>query len=322
MTRTAKFFLILAICLILIGCAVFGAAMAMQEWDFSKLNNHNFETNTHEITESFGAILVDTDTAYVEVLPSEDGVCRVICREEAKAKHTLSVQQGVLRVELDDNRKWFDYINIGWGTSPKITVYLPNTEYTSLTVRTDTGYVNINKAFCFDQIDVRVSTGNVKCFASCTGEIKLSGTTGRIVAEGISAAKLSVSTSTGGIKLSGVTCEGEVQVQVSTGETLLENVRCQSLSSTGSTGDLELKNVVASGKIFLERSTGDITLQRCDGAELFIETDTGDVEGTLLTEKIFFTETDTGEIDVPKTATGGRCEITTDTGEIEIEIER
>ena len=49
-------------------------------------------------------------------------------------------------------------------------------------------------------------------------------------------------------------------------------------------------------------------------------TDTGEVKGTLRSEKIFFTESDTGKISVPKSVTGGRCEITTDTGDIEIEI--
>ena len=62
---------------------------------------------------------------------------------------------------------------------------------------------------------------------------------------------------------------------------------------------------------------------RCDRsapAELFVETDTGDVRGSLLTEKTFIVQTDTGSVDVPETTTGGKCEITTDTGDIEIEI--
>ncbi len=47
----------------------------------------------------------------------------------------------------------------------------------------------------------------------------------------------------------------------------------------------------------------------------------GDVKGTLLSEKAFFAESDTGDIDVPKTNVGGRCEITTDTGDIQIQIQ-
>ena len=34
-----------------------------------------------------------------------------------------------------------------------------------------------------------------------------------------------------------------------------------------------------------------------------------------------FTKTDTGRVDVPKTVEGGRCEITTDTGDIKITVD-
>ena len=59
----------------------------------------------------------------------------------------------------------------------------------------------------------------------------------------------------------------------------------------------------------------------CDAGELFIETDTGNVKGSLLSEKIFIVSSDTGRIDVPKSTSGGRCEIETDTGDIKITLE-
>ena len=39
-----------------------------------------------------------------------------------------------------------------------------------------------------------------------------------------------------------------------------------------------------------------------------------------LSDKVFLTETDTGKVDVPKSITGGRCEITTDSGDITVEV--
>ena len=42
----------------------------------------------------------------------------------------------------------------------------------------------------------------------------------------------------------------------------------------------------------------------------------------FLTEKIFIAKTDTGEIKVPETTSGGKCKITTDTGDIKIEIKK
>ena len=40
----------------------------------------------------------------------------------------------------------------------------------------------------------------------------------------------------------------------------------------------------------------------------------------VLSAKVFITETDTGKVEVPKSVTGGRCEIETDTGDIQITV--
>ena len=68
----------------------------------------------------------------------------------------------------------------------------------------------------------------------------------------------------------------------------------------------------------IERSTGNVKFDRSDAAEIFVKTNTGNVTGSLLTDKVFTTQTDTGDVSVPKTVTGGRCEIKTDTGDIKI----
>ena len=60
----------------------------------------------------------------------------------------------------------------------------------------------------------------------------------------------------------------------------------------------------------------------CDAGELHVKTDTGDVTGSLLSDKIFFAESDVGSVDVPKTTTGGVCEIQTNTGNIAITIDQ
>ena len=59
-------------------------------------------------------------------------------------------------------------------------------------------------------------------------------------------------------------------------------------------------------------NTGDVKFDACDASEISVKTDTGDVTGSLLTDKVFITNTDTGRVNVPQTATGGRCEIITD----------
>ena len=78
--------------------------------------------------------------------------------------------------------------------------------------------------------------------------------------------------------------------------------------------------MIAENKLSIKRSTGNVKFRSCDAAELYVKTSTGNVTGSLLTDKVFITETGTGRIDVPETSVGGRCEIKTDTGDIEIKI--
>ena len=132
---------------------------------------------------------------------------------------------------------------------------------------------------------------------------------------------MDLSVSTGQIDVIGVACSGDVTIQVSTGKCRLNDLSCRSLTTSGNTGDITLKNVIATERLSIKRTTGDVRLEKCDAAELSVETDTGNVIGTLRTEKIFLTKTTTGKIDVPKSTAGGRCEITTTTGNIKIDIE-
>jgi DUF4097 and DUF4098 domain-containing protein YvlB len=112
-----------------------------------------------------------------------------------------------------------------------------------------------------------------------------------------------------------------MQLSVDTGETEITDLTCASLTTTGKTGELYMSNVIASGGFTIKRSTGDVEFEKCDAAELLITTSTGDVEGSLLTDKVFIHNTNTGEVQLPETVTGGKCKITSDTGDIEITIE-
>ena len=51
-----------------------------------------------------------------------------------------------------------------------------------------------------------------------------------------------------------------------------------------------------------------------------METETGHVKGTLLSDKNFQVHSETGSIDVPKGKEGGLCSISTETGDVKIEI--
>ncbi len=320
MSKAKKWFII-AFSLILIGLIIFGAVMAMLNWDFTKLSTNKYETSNYEIDKSFKDISIITNTADVVFTASENAQCSVECYEQKNVKHTVSVKDGILVIEVVDSRKWYEHIGFNFGT-PRVTVYIPKGEYDALSVKASTGDIEIPSDFNFASIDASVSTGDVGCYASASDLIKIKASTGDINVDSISAGALDLTVSTGKVTVSGVKCEGNAAIRVSTGKAFLTDIACKDITSSGNTGDISLKNVVASGKLTIERSTGDVTFEKCDADELFVTTDTGDVTGSLLSDKIFIVNTDTGKKDVPKTTTGGICEITTDTGDIKITIRK
>ncbi len=280
MNKKTKKWLVIAASLVLAGSIIFGGVMTMAKWDFMKLSTTKYETNEHVIRDNYKNISIITNTADVMFAPSETAETTVVCREQKKVEHSVAVKDSTLVIEVEDTRKWYEYIGINFGSS-SITVYIPQAKYSAISVKASTG-------------DIQV--------------------------ENLSAEKLDLSVSTGKITASHVRCEDDVTVHVSTGKTNLTDITCKNLTSSGNTGDISLKQVVATEKFSIKRSTGDITFDGCDAAGIVAQTDTGDVLGRLLTDKVFIAETSTGKIHVPKTSTGGRCEITTSTGDIKMEI--
>lgn len=320
MGKAMKIWLIIAIALVVVGAGVFTAALAACGWDFSKLSTVQFETNTYSGTDRITGIRVDTDTADIRFAPSEDGQWKVVCHEAEKMNHTVSVKDGILTIKVVDEREWYDHIGI-WIGSETVTIYLPEQEYASLVIRESTGDVEVPKAFRFGTIDINVSTGAVRNYASATGVIKITASTGDIHVEDVSAASMELSVTTGHVTGRSLTCEGKLSVGVSTGDAQLTDVKCENFTSDGSTGDIVLKDVIATGKMSIDRSTGDVKFDACDAAEILVETSTGNVTGSLRSDKIFIARVSTGDVDVPATTSGGKCQITTSTGDIRIRID-
>lgn len=320
MSKATKIWLIAATVLLLLGIMLFATAMTATGWKFTTLNTAPYETNEHTVSEEFHNIFIEADTADVRLLPSPDGACRVVCYEQKKTRHEVAVVDSTLTIRTIDEREWYEYIGISFD-KPSVTIYLPQDAYSVLTVEESTGDVTIPDGFIFTTVSIQTSTGDVTLRASASGAVKIKTSTGDILAEDISVNALDLTVSTGRVAVSSVTCSGDLSVMVSTGDAQLTDTVCGEFSSTGDTGDITLRNVTVNGRLSIERSTGDVHFDGSDADSLWIKTSTGDVTGTLRSEKIFITSTDTGKIKVPSSLHGNRCDITTDTGNILLDIQ-
>lgn len=300
MSRTAKIWLIIAgICVILGPALIIGATAAAGGGNL--FNAQKYETVTHEIGSTFDQIAVDTDITDVTIATANEKQCRVECSEPEKMKHTAEVENGTLVIRSSDSRQWYEHLFSFASHSPKVVIYLPQSAYASLQIDTHTGDVTIPSGFTFDTLTVNNNTGDVECSASVTKTLTVKEDTGDISLSCPNAGELDITASTGDIDVTSAKVKGTVSVK-------------------SSTGDITLTDTVAEKKFQIESSTGDVGFKGCDAADIKVKTSTGDVTGTLLSDKIFVTDTFTGDVKVPQTSSGGRCEISTSTGDILIQI--
>ena len=311
--------LVIAAGLIFLGITVVIVGFSMSGFDIKKLTTDPEVTNYMTIDQDFNSIIIDATTADLKILPSTDGKCKIDLVERKNLYFMPSVENGILTVNEIDDRKWYEHIGIGW-SNMSITLYLPKEQYDSLTVELTTGKAQIDSGFEFGKVDIKATTGNVKCEAKVTESLAIKCTTGLIYASGADVDTLSLKASTGAIELYKATCK-TLEIEATTG-----SIKLSEVSGTGdfdveaTTGKISLSDVVTEGDLTIEADTGDVTFKRCDATNLSITTDTGDVEGSLLTSKVFFYETDTGDVDLPRTTEGGKCNIETDTGDITVTI--
>ena len=282
MNRSIKRRFITGACLTGIGIVLFGCAMAMCGWNIFALDMKEYARNSHDISEKFNSICIDTNTADVMFQVSVNGDCQVVCYEEEKQRHAVEVRDGVLYIERTDTREWYEKISFFDFESPDVTVYLPRGEYDRLDVSASTGDVWLPAGFDFENICISVSTGDIQLESGADN----------------------------------------VELSVTTGDIDVRGIECGSLKLAASTGDIELEDVLASGSLCVSVTTGDVEFDRCDAGNIEIATSTGDVEGSLLSDKKFDAESSTGRVKVPASSEGGDCIIRTSTGDIEVTLGR
>lgn len=148
MNKTTKKWLAAAALLTGMGLVILAAAMTILHWDFTKLTTVNYETNTYKISENFSNLSLNTDTADIIFAVSDDGDCRVECYEAENARHSVTIQDNTLVIQVVDNRAWYEYIGFNF-SSPRVTVYLPKTEYSSLHIEEHTGNIQLETVSSF-----------------------------------------------------------------------------------------------------------------------------------------------------------------------------
>ena len=267
-----------------------------RENSYSELNNE-----TIDIIEDFSNIEIKSDMADVAVHFSDDGFCKVSFSNSSKQKHSVEVQNDTLYIKTTNTEKWYERIAFFSVRSPKIDLFLPRLEYSTLFINSNVGDVDVEEGISFANINISVVTGDVSCCASALGSLNLRSTTGDI-------------------DICSIKCTGEIKIDVLTGDTEIEKSLCKFATINGKTGDINLTDVRAEEIINAKSSLGDLTLKKCDAAELILNSGIGDISASLLTEKRVIAKSGLGDVRVPNSMSGGICNATANTGDVKISI--
>lgn len=309
--------IIVAIVLIFIGGFVSVIALNAMGWNFLNLDTSVYETKTYEFEDNIENLDLNLLTADINVHLNSENKLKVVCYQDVERKYDVNVTDKTLKIESD--KKTVDFKLFSF-KSPKIDVYLANSNINLAKIDSTSGDINLSSDISINNLEINTTTANINCNSKINDIINISLTTGDAYIKNVNAASGQFSITSGDLYLENANFSGNTQIDISTGDVRLKNVKLNDLNINGSTSDIDLIDVIASGKIFIDIGTGYVEFSKIDGFEISINTTTGDVEGTILTDKRFVVTSTTGDVSYPRNTDGGLCEINTTTGDIEVRI--
>lgn len=360
MSRKKKTAILVALLLILMGGILTMIGYTMTGNDLTQLNTEKLTQESRTITEPFEHIHIRTGSSDVRILPSSDGSCSVVCDDESETQyHIISVEDGILLIHQVTEPMFFGVMlqydpvvtvylpESQYGSlvvdgaagsildvdtsftfeSAQLTLSSGDIHFRAslthdLSARTSSGDIRLSGCHVGGNTQVDASSGGIALSGLKTKVLAANGSSGDILLEDIHAQAIQTSAYSGSITLSGCEVEQDVSVQATSGEMELSEVTALSLTGNASSGDFRLYSVFINGQLSLETTSGSIFLDSSDAQSLFLRTSSGEVSGTLLSPKFFITHTSSGMVEVSDPdPDGGRCEVTTSSGDIKITAE-
>ncbi len=358
MKKAKKIAIIVAVSMMAVGFVSIVGSLAFVRFDATKLNTMEWEDKTYAVEEPFTNISVQGGDATVALVLAKDGNCKVVCTENDAIYDKIEVVDNTLTIERVDESEWYHNIGV-YFDEIEITVYLPEKEYEKLFIDNSSGRIDVQGDFTFMEAEVSNTSGKTNFMADvegtlkventsggiyvgensvgdlfvkgtsgiidvtsvcATGNVEVNGSSGGIGVSKVECVNLSVENSSGVMHLTEIVATGDVNVKGTSDGVHLDEVKCANLTGSNSSGRITCTEVIVAGDMNLDNSSGGIALEACDAENLKLEATSGSIRGTLLTEKIFVADATSGSVKVPKTTSGGVCEVTTTSGSIQLSL--
>ena len=277
--KNKHFWAVLACSMILVGFGVGLIGCILTGFDFNKLNMSGDPVqNTHEITEEFDSINIDTSVADISFKVSEDDKVRIVCDEREKEYHEITVENKTLKIKKVTDRKWYEWISFfNWGGTNRVVIYLPKAKAEAaswkhegtpdfilkdVTIDTSTGDVSLGNALIEGTLNVDSSTGELNCSKVQAGSVIIDHSTGDITMDQVLTDSLKIDTSTGNVKFTNGD-SSNTEINTSTGDVFCSFLSEKVLTTDSSHGDVKTPKTSSGtgGTCYIETTTGDITVE-------------------------------------------------------------
>lgn len=285
----------------------------------------------------------------VEILPTTEQTYRVETSDDRY--HDVTLENGVLRIvrnKLPQERRLFSFV------SGNLTLYLPEGPIDTLDVTTASGDVELKRDF--GSVRITGASSDVTLTGSFPGGAAVQTASGDVTLEGVFGGPVNIQTASGSQQLRGrfvsgrlksasgdITADeasftgelrleaasgdveannllaGNLEIRTASGSLDLERVCAEGLTLETRSGDMQLKQVLSKGDFLCKSTSGDVTMDGCDGARMAFSTVSGDISGSLLHSKRFTFHSVSGHISCPGGEAQGTCEISTVSGDAELE---
>lgn len=301
MKKSTVVFLIMAFLLIFTGIGMLIYAFTATDFNIDAIKDRMHAKEIQNIQGDFDSIEVKEALFDIEI--------RITDKEQSYFEYSKiegldinsQLNGNALEFSFADNRKWYNHIGFIWHNDPHFTLYLSQKDYDALKISGHSSDVWVSNEVSLKNTDINITSGDVKYYASTSGNAFIKTISGDINVEGINSAVIALESTSGDI--------------------LVTDCNLTELRATATSGDIDVGNTEASQEIELSTVSGDVEFWGIDSKKINLNATSGDIEGSVKTPKKFSAESTSGDVYIPNSASfDSTLNAKTTSGDIRITI--
>ena len=321
--KKAKLFLIIisVVCIILGTAMAVGAHLSLANDASAQLAELKFEETTHTVDEPFTKLNIHTVNSAIEILPSPDRVCRIVCDDNEKLFHSISVTESVQGVQLNihqlDDWQWYEMLSgLYQAEDINLRVYLPESEYALLHADSSSGDITVAPDFRFQTANLHSTSGNIQLTGLEADNLTADTVSGDLVLRNIAAAKdIYAHNASGFIQVEHVIAPN-ITTSSSSGGTVLDNVSSDFLHTSSVSGEIRVFNGSFRDYSYFETGSGHIEIVDSESGKQVMLTVSGSVSLQNVSGSSLNTSTGSGAVSIWEALYSGNVLCRTVSGEI------